>query len=48
MNMQPDIGVPSLYFVTETEATHEKPTDEDWHTVAEKWRDYRKTHDPIQ
>jgi len=40
MQAQPSIGVPSLYFVTRTEATQESPTAEQWEALAGIWRGY--------
>ena len=41
---QPQLGVPALYFVYETEATHERPTDEQWRMLADCWHAYRRSH----
>lgn len=34
------IGVPSLYFVTETEVTHERPSDAQWQHLIQLWNEY--------
>lgn len=36
--MQPQLGVPSLYFLTGFDGTMERITDEDWDTLAPIWR----------
>ena len=41
MQAQPRIGIPSLYFVTETAVTHEKPTDLQWRELGLLWTKYR-------
>ncbi|GAB4178112.1 MAG: hypothetical protein Fur005_40270 [Roseiflexaceae bacterium] len=41
MQIQPSIGVPSLYFANETESTFEQPSDAQWAYLAELWRRYR-------
>lgn len=41
MQVQPAIGVPSLYFVTATESTFEQPSAEQWAHLAAIWRQYR-------
>lgn len=40
MEAQPSIGIPSLYFVTETAVTHEKPSTSQWSSLASIWRRY--------
>ncbi len=40
MQAQPSIGIPSLYFVTRTEATQESPSAEQWSALAGLWRSY--------
>lgn len=40
MQAQPSIGIPALYFVTQTESTQEKPTDDQWNALAGLWRGY--------
>lgn len=36
--MQPELGVPSLYFLTGFDGTMERITDEDWDALGEIWR----------
>lgn len=40
MQAQPSIGIPSLYFVTRTEATQESPSSAQWDALAGLWRSY--------
>ena len=40
MQAQPSIGIPSLYFVTRTEATQEAPSADQWDALAGLWRSY--------
>ena len=40
MQAQPSIGIPSLYFVTRTEATQEAPSPAQWDALAGLWRSY--------
>jgi hypothetical protein len=40
MQAQPVIGIPSLYFVTRTESTQERPSDDQWNELAGLWRSY--------
>ena len=42
--IQPELGVPSLYFAEETEATHERPTSAHWAYLADLWANYRRSH----
>lgn len=37
---QPLIGTPSLYFVNETEVTHEKPSGAQWQYLSALWHEY--------
>jgi hypothetical protein len=41
MQAQPSIGIPSLYFVTETAVTHEKPSNLQWRDLGLLWTKYR-------
>lgn len=40
MKAQPSIGIPALYFVSETAVTHEKPSAEQWTELAGLWKSY--------
>jgi hypothetical protein len=42
MQVQPAIGVPSLYFVSTTESTFEQPSAAQWQHLAAIWRQYRQ------
>lgn len=39
--MQPELGVPSLYFLTAVDGTMEEITEEDWGVLGEIWREGR-------
>ncbi len=40
MQQQPQIGIPSLYFVSKTGTTHESPTEAQWDYLGTIWREY--------
>lgn len=42
--VQPQLGVPALYFVHETEATHEQPKPWQWQQLADIWQEYRSQY----
>jgi hypothetical protein len=48
MRAQPSIGIPSLYFVHQTESTHEEPAECQWAYLAKLWEQYRKDQLPVQ
>ena len=41
MRLQPDLGLPSLYFVTHIDATGEALDAEDYRLIRETWARYR-------
>ncbi|WP_167859345.1 TIM-barrel domain-containing protein [Paenibacillus cymbidii] len=42
MQLQVELGIPSLYFVTQTESTYETVPEHRWHYLAALWTDYIK------
>ncbi|HTX91403.1 MAG TPA: TIM-barrel domain-containing protein [Anaerolineales bacterium] len=40
--VQPQLGIPALYFVDRTESTLESPSEAQWHFLADLWKQYRK------
>ena len=43
MKIQPQVGIPSLYYVSRIDSSLEEIKEEDWKTVASVWKEYIKS-----